>query len=68
MSYVNKVKIVLILSSQIHHSLPSENRVISLAHIAEKTKLSLDGVEFLLMKTLSVRAIQSRKRLDNVGH
>ena len=38
--------------------LPAENRVISLALIAQKTKLSPDGVEFLLMKTLSAHLIE----------
>ena len=36
-------------------SRPAEERIISLSEIAEKTKLPLDGVEHLLMKTLSVR-------------
>lgn len=51
-------KITILCLMEIIFSLPSENRVISLAHIAEKTKLSLDGVEFLLMKTLSVHLIE----------
>jgi len=51
-------KITILCLMEIIFSLPSENRVISLELIADKTKLSLDGVEFLLMKTLSVHLIE----------
>ncbi len=39
-------------------SLPAEQRRIPLSAIAERTKLSVDGVEFLLMKTLSLHLIE----------
>mmetsp|Transcript_31111 Transcript_31111/g.80344 ORF Transcript_31111/g.80344 Transcript_31111/m.80344 type:complete len:388 (+) Transcript_31111:285-1448(+) len=39
-------------------SLPSENRIIALQTIADRAKLSLDGVEFLLMKTMSKHLIE----------
>lgn len=38
--------------------LPPEARTIPLATIAERTKLSVDGVEFLLMKALSLHLIE----------
>jgi 26S proteasome regulatory subunit N9 len=38
--------------------MPAENRVIALADIAARTKLSVDGVEYLLMKALSVHLIE----------
>ena len=38
--------------------LPAERRTIPLETIAQRTKLSVDGVEFLLMKTLSLRLIE----------
>ena len=41
-----------------HGSLPAEQRTIPLSAIAERTKLSVDGVEFLLMKTLSLHLIE----------
>ncbi len=39
-------------------SLPAEQRTIPMSAIAARTKLSVDGVEFLLMKALSLRLIQ----------
>jgi hypothetical protein len=39
-------------------SLPAEQRQIPLLTIAERTKLTVDGVEFLLMKTLSLHLIE----------
>jgi 26S proteasome regulatory subunit N9 len=39
-------------------SLPADERKISLDFIAKQTKLTLDGVEFLLMKTLSLHLIE----------
>ncbi len=39
-------------------SLPAEERTISLATIAAATKLEADGVEFLLMKALSLHLIE----------
>ena len=50
---------------QIIFALPAENRVISLATIAEKTKLPLYGVEYLLMKSLSVHLVEGV--IDQVG-
>ena len=38
--------------------LPAEQRTIPLSAIAERTKLTVDGVEFLLMKTLSLHLIE----------
>lgn len=38
--------------------LPAESRTIPLEAIAKRTKLSVDGVEFLLMKTLSLHLIE----------
>lgn len=51
-------KITILALIETVAALPSEKRTISLADIAAKTQLSLDGVEFLLMKTLSVRLIE----------
>jgi 26S proteasome regulatory subunit N9 len=51
-------KITIIALTEIVFVLPAEERTISLAAIAAKTHLSTDGVEFLLMKTLSVRLIE----------
>ena len=51
-------KITIIALTEIVFALPAEERTISLATIAAKTQLSLDGVEFLLMKTLSVHLIE----------
>lgn len=39
-------------------SLPAQERTISLETIGQKTKLEVDGVEFLLMKTLSLHLIE----------
>ena len=39
-------------------SLPAEQRTIPLSEIAARTKLGGDGVEFLLMKTLSLKLIE----------
>ena len=39
-------------------SLPADKRTIHLSDIAERTKLNVDGVEFLLMKTLSLNLIK----------
>ena len=45
--------------------LPAESRSVSLTTIAKSTKLSQDGVEFLLMKTLSLHLIEGS--IDQVG-
>lgn len=48
-------------------SLPADQRKIPLEYIAERTKLSLDGVEFLLMKTLSLHLIEGViDQVDNI--
>ncbi len=39
-------------------SLPADERTVPLATIASATKLSEDGVEFLLMKALSLHLIE----------
>ena len=39
-------------------SLPAEERTVPLATVAERAKLPLDGVEFLLMKTLALHLIE----------
>lgn len=39
-------------------SLPAQERTISLESIGQRTKLEVDGVEFLLMKTLSLHLIE----------
>ena len=39
-------------------SLPAEQRTIPLATIGQRTRLGIDGVEFLLMKTLSLKLIE----------
>lgn len=51
-------KITIVALTEVVFALPAEQRTISLATIAAKTQLSLDGVERLLMKTLSVRLIE----------
>ena len=38
--------------------LPAEDRTIPLKAIAQRTKLSVDGVEFLLMKALSLHLVE----------
>lgn len=39
-------------------SLPAEQRTIPLSTIGARTRLGVDGVEFLLMKTLSLKLIE----------
>lgn len=51
-------KITILCLLQIVFQLPAERREISLGDIAAKTKLSVDGVEYLLMKALSVHLIE----------
>lgn len=51
-------KITILALMEIIFQLPADDRTISLETIAQKTKLPLDGVEFLLMKTLSVHLIE----------
>jgi 26S proteasome regulatory subunit N9 len=58
-------KITILALTEIVFALPAEQRTISLDAIAAKTHLSKDGVEFLLMKTLSVHLIEGV--IDNVA-
>ena len=51
-------KITVVALTEAIFALPAEQRTISLASIAQKTQLTLDGVERLLMKTLSVHLIE----------
>ena len=51
-------KITILSLLQIIFHLPAEHREISLSDIAAKTKLNTDGVEYLLMKALSVHLIE----------
>ncbi|KAI7844347.1 hypothetical protein COHA_002145 [Chlorella ohadii] len=50
---VSAVVVVELISS-----LPPDQRTIALSTIADRTKLPLDGVEFLLMKTLALHLIE----------
>ena len=51
-------KITILSLMQIIFHLPADHREISLSDIAVKTKLTTDGVEYLLMKALSVHLIE----------
>ncbi|GMH33329.1 hypothetical protein BSKO_01163 [Bryopsis sp. KO-2023] len=51
-------KITIMCLLELIFRLPAEERQISLQVIADRTKLSLDGVEFLLMKALSLHLIE----------
>ncbi|KAG6497711.1 26S proteasome non-ATPase regulatory subunit 13 homolog B-like [Zingiber officinale] len=51
-------KINILCLMEIIFSRPSEERTIPLSIIAEKTKLSIEDVEYLLMKALSVHLIE----------
>mmetsp|Transcript_18359 Transcript_18359/g.51454 ORF Transcript_18359/g.51454 Transcript_18359/m.51454 type:complete len:389 (-) Transcript_18359:270-1436(-) len=51
-------KITIMSLLELIFSLESENRIVSLETIAQRTKLSLDGVEFMLMKALSKHLIE----------
>ena len=51
-------KITILSLLQIIFHLPADHREISLSDIAVKTKLTIDGVEYLLMKALSVHLIE----------
>lgn len=51
-------KITILCLMELIFSRPSDDRTIPLTAIAEKTKLPVDGVEHLLMKTLSVHLIE----------
>ncbi|XP_058103971.1 26S proteasome non-ATPase regulatory subunit 13 homolog B [Magnolia sinica] len=51
-------KINILCLMEIIFSRPSEDRTIPLSVIAERTKLSIEDVEYLLMKSLSVHLIE----------
>ena len=51
-------KITILCLLQIVFQMPPDAREISLADIARRTKLSVDGVEYLLMKALSAKLIE----------
>ncbi|KAL3152509.1 hypothetical protein ABBQ32_001542 [Trebouxia sp. C0010 RCD-2024] len=51
-------KITILCLMELIFSLPAQERTISLDTIGQKTKLEVDGVEFLLMKTLSLHLIE----------
>jgi len=51
-------KINILCLMEIIFSRPSEDRTIPLSVIAEQTKLSIEDVEYLLMKSLSVHLIE----------
>ncbi|KAJ6846402.1 26S proteasome non-ATPase regulatory subunit 13-like protein B [Iris pallida] len=52
-------KINILCLMEIIFSRPSEDRTIPLSVIAEQTKLSIEDVEYLLMKSLSVHLIEA---------
>ncbi|KAK9822645.1 hypothetical protein WJX81_003294 [Elliptochloris bilobata] len=51
-------KITILCLMELIFNLPAEQRTIPLSEIATRTKLGGDGVEFLLMKTLSLKLIE----------
>ncbi|KAL4425759.1 hypothetical protein ABPG75_009775 [Micractinium tetrahymenae] len=51
-------KITILCLMELISSLPPDRRTIALADVAQRTKLPLDGVEFLLMKTLALHLIE----------
>ena len=53
-----QTSLVLCSLSRFVCSLPAQERTISLQTIGQRTKLEVDGVEFLLMKTLSLHLIE----------
>ena len=57
-------KITLMSLVEMVSSLPAEERRISLADVGVRTKLDADGVEFLLMKALSLHLVEGS--LDQV--
>ncbi|KAJ4958740.1 hypothetical protein NE237_025851 [Protea cynaroides] len=56
MKLLEKINILCLM--EIIFSRPSEDRTIPLSVIAERTKLSIEDVEYLLMKSLSVHLIE----------
>lgn len=51
-------KITVLSLMELVNSLPADSRRIALSTIADRTKLPLDGVEFLLMKALALHLIE----------
>lgn len=51
-------KITILCLTNLVAGLPAEERTIPLSTIADRTKLPLDGVEFLLMKALALHLIE----------
>lgn len=51
-------KITILCLTELVSNLPAEERTIPMATIAEATKLDADGVEFLLMKALSLHLLE----------
>ncbi|GAB4817025.1 hypothetical protein N2152v2_004071 [Parachlorella kessleri] len=51
-------KITVLCLMELIASLPAEERTVPMATIGERAKLPLDGVEFLLMKTLALHLIE----------
>lgn len=51
-------KITILCLMELIFSLPAQERSISLETIGQRTKLEVDGVEFLLMKSLSLHLIE----------
>lgn len=58
-------KITILCLTELISNLPAEERTIPIATIAAATKLDADGVEFLLMKALSLHLIEAA--IDQVG-
>lgn len=58
-------KVTLMCLLELVSSLPAEERTLPLASIADKTRLTVDGVEFLLMKALSLHLLEGR--IDQVA-
>lgn len=50
-------KITILCLMELISSLPPDRRTVALADVAQRTKLPLDGVEFLLMKVTACRAL-----------
>lgn len=51
-------KITILCLMEMISSLPPDRRTIALSDVAQRTKLPMDGVEFLLMKTLALHLIE----------
>ncbi len=51
-------KITILSLTEMVSSLPAEDRTLTLEAIGQRTKLPLDGVEFLLMKALSLHLLE----------